>query len=162
MTPPDISRARRPSTRDLLRDLVEDLLSSGDQNVVSTHPDRIKDMRGISIASRNLPAVTSSTIAGVAATAWKRLDVPSPKSDTKTWESGKRHHGRRGVRVRRGEFHIWMGTIQTSLQLLVETIPLCTLDFEVILQLTNNLQHGGMQRKEAPSVGHSSVSCVRG
>ena len=62
LRPPDISRARIRSTRDVLLDIVEDLPSSGDQSFASTQPEAGNDTGGISMDSRNLPAVTSSTI----------------------------------------------------------------------------------------------------
>ena len=62
LRPPDISNACFRLTRDVRRDRVEDLRSSGDQNCASTQPEPNGDTGGISIASRNLPALTSPNI----------------------------------------------------------------------------------------------------
>ena len=108
-----------------------------------------------------LDLVFCRLIAGVAATDWERLDVPSSKPDPKTRKCSKHDRDRRGARVFRGKSHIRTSKVQTPRQLLVETKSFCTLDFEVTLEPVDDGQHSGMQRAKALGVGHAAVCWIR-
>ena len=174
--PPDIRCALRPSTRCPLEELPKPLeeLPTGDQNSAFVQPCPREGINGRWTVSRNLPAVTASTML-LSRSISSSVDS-AQASQPQTGKSSVCHRPKRTCRPGKAVNATAMGAASGSmglslthgtgkdealLQFLVEAVPFCTLDLETFLQPVDNLQHGGMQGSKALDVRQAAVCLFR-